>query len=70
MIKIYNASNVIEAERIESLLKDKGIRSYHQDSPSGVAAHNVPGFGLFGVDIYVDNQDAEFAAVLVESIKE
>ena len=59
MVKIYNAENVVEAEAIVSLLKENGIPAYHQNSPSGVAAHSMSGFSLYGVDIFVDEADAE-----------
>ncbi len=68
MIRIYNAGNVIEAERIVAVLKENGIQSYYQDSSSGVAAHNVSGFGLYGVDVYVEDSDAESAAKLIEAL--
>ena len=61
MVKIYNAENVVEAEAIVSLLKENGIPAYHQNSPGGVAAHSMSGFSLYGVDIFVDEADAERA---------
>ena len=65
MVKIYNAENVIEAEAIVSLLKENGIPAYHQNSPGGVAAHSMSGFSLYGVDIFVDEADAEKAKRLL-----
>ena len=59
MVKIYNAENVVEAEAIVSLLKENGIPAYHQNSPGGVAAHSMSGFSLYGVDVFVDEADAE-----------
>ena len=61
MVKIYNAENVVEVEAIVSLLKENGIPAYHQNSPGGVAAHSMSGFSLYGVDIFVDEADAEKA---------
>lgn len=61
MVKIYNAENVVEAETIVSLLKENGIPAYHQNSPGEVAAHSMPGFSLYGVDIFVDEAYAEKA---------
>ena len=61
MVKIYNAENVVEAEAIVSLLKENRIPTYHQNSPGGVAAHSMSGFSLYGVDIFVDEADAEKA---------
>ena len=65
MVKIYNAENVVEAEAIVSLLKENGIPAYHQNSPGGVAAHSMSGFSLYGVDIFVDEADAEKAKKLL-----
>ena len=65
MVKIYNAENVVEAEAIVSLLKENGIPTYHQNSPGGVAAHSMSGFSLYGVDIFVDEADAEKAKRLL-----
>ena len=59
MVKLYNAENVVEAEAIVSLLKENGIPAYHQNSPGGVAAHSMSGFSLYGVDVFVDEADAE-----------
>lgn len=65
MVKIYNAKNVVEAEEIAELLKENGIPAYHQNSPGGVAAHSMSGFSLYGVDIFVDEADAEKAKRLL-----
>ena len=65
MVKIYNAENVVEVEAIVSLLKENGIPAYHQNSPGGVAAHSMSGFSLYGVDIFVDEADAEKAKRLL-----
>ena len=65
MVKIYNAENVVEAEAIVSLLKENGIPAYHQNSPGGVAAHSMSGFSLYGVDVFVDEADAEKAKKLL-----
>ena len=70
MTKICNATNAIEAERLVAVLKDKEILAYYQDSTSGIAAHDTPGFGLFGVDIYVDDSDVESAKKIIEAIQE
>ena len=65
MVKIYNAENVVEVEAIVSLLKENGIPAYHQNSPGGVAAHSMSSFSLYGVDIFVDEADAEKAKRLL-----
>ena len=65
MVKIYNAENVVEVEAIVSLLKENGIPAYHQNSPGGDDAHSMSSFSLDGVDILVDEADAEKAKRLL-----
>ena len=65
MIKIYNAQDAIEAEEIVALLKERGIPAYSQNASGGVAAHSMSGFSLYGVDIFVDEADAEKAKRLL-----
>ena len=65
MVKIYNAKNVVEAEEIVALLKENGIPAYSQNASGGVAAHSMSGFSLYGVDIFVDEADAEKAKRLL-----
>ena len=62
MKQIYNAHDIVEAERIIALLQTHGINAFASDSSSGVAAHHVPGFGIFGVDIAVNDEDVEKTA--------
>ena len=66
MIKIYNARDVLEAEEVVGILKENGIPAYYQDGAGGVAAHDMSGFGLYGVDVYVDDSDAEKAGQVLE----
>ena len=61
MVKIFNAKNVVEAEEIAELLKENGISAYHQNAAGGVTVHFISGFSLYGVDIFVDEADAEKA---------
>ena len=65
MVKIYNAENVVEAEAIVSLLKENGISAYHQTAAGGVTVHSMSDFSLYGVDIFVDEADAEKAKRLL-----
>lgn len=65
MTKIYNAHDAIEAEEIAALLKENGILAYSQNASGGVAAHSMSGFSLYGVDIFVDDVDAEKAKKLI-----
>ncbi len=70
MVKIYNAVDVLEADRIVFLLKENGVPSYYHDSASSVVGYGVSGFGLYGVDVYVDDSDKEKAQSILESVKE
>lgn len=70
MIKVYNAADVIEAVRIVLLLEENSIASYYQDSSSSVVGYGVSGFGLYGVDVYVDESDFKRAQDIIESITE
>lgn len=70
MIKVYNARDVLEAQEVVSLLKENGIPAYYQEGAGGVAAHDVSGFGLFGVDVYVDDGDGEKAIQILENTNE
>ena len=65
MVKIFNAKNVVEAEGIAELLKENGISAYHQNAAGGVTVHSMSGFSLYGVDIFVDEADAEKAKRLL-----
>ena len=65
MIKIYNAQDAIEAEEIVALLKENGISAYHQNAAGGVTVHSMSDFSLYGVDIFVDEADAEKAKRLL-----
>ena len=70
MKKIYNATDVIEAERVITVLKESGIPSYYQDSPHNVTAYGFKGFGLYGVDVFVNDADEEKAQSIIETLKD
>ena len=56
-----DARGAKEAEEIAELLKENGISAYHQNAAGGVTVHSMSGFSLYGVDIFVDEADAEKA---------
>ncbi len=61
MLRIYNALNVIEAGLIIAVLKEHDISAYWQNAAGNVIAHEIHGFGIYGIDIYVDDENAEIA---------
>ena len=67
--KIYNAQNIVETEQLVEMLKQNGIAAFSQEAGANVAMHGAPGFGIYGVDIFVKTDDAEKAAELVKEIR-
>ena len=65
MRKIYNVPDAIQANNVIALLKSHGISACYQDSPSGVIAHETPGFGAYGVDILVNDFDERKALSII-----
>mgnify|MGYP002554791310 CR=1 FL=1 len=63
--KIYNAENIIEAEMLVEMLKENGIAAFTQEPSSSVAAYGVAGFGVYGVDIWAEADEAEKAVQTV-----
>ena len=63
--KIYNAENIIEAE----MLVENGIAAFTQEPSSSVAAYGVAGFGVYGVDIWAEADEAEKAVQIIEEIE-
>ena len=41
------------------MLKQNGIAAFSQEAGANVAMHGAPGFGIYGVDIFVKTDDAE-----------
>ena len=67
-IKIYNAQNIVETEQLVEMLKQNGIVAFSQEAGANVAMHGAPGFGIYGVDIFVKTDDAEKAVQLIKEI--
>ena len=57
--KIYNAENIMEAEMLVEMLKENGIAAFTQEPSSSVAAYGVAGFGVYGVDIWAEADEAK-----------
>ena len=69
-MKIYNAKDIIEANCIMTYLKEAGINAYCMDSGLASHTHGVSGFGVFGVDVFVDSGDAERAIEVLKDMPE
>lgn len=64
-VKVYNANDSIDAQRIIDLLKDENIIAFSQGSGSGDYLSISQGFSVYGVDIYVDASDVESAKAII-----
>ena len=66
--KIYNAQNIVETEQLVEMLKQSEMKAFSQEAGANVAMHGAPGFGIYGVDIFVKTDDAEKAVQLIKEI--
>ena len=67
--RMYNAENIIEAEMLVEMLKENGIAAFTQEPSSSVAAYGVAVFGVYGVDIWTEADEAEKAVQIIEEIE-
>ena len=65
--KIYNAKDIVEAGRIIELLKEQGIVAFSQEAGASVAMHGAPRFGMYGVDVLVEGNEAKKAIQIIEA---
>ena len=65
--KIYNAKDIVEAGRIIELLKEQGIAAFSQEAGASVAMHGAPRFGMYGVDVLVEGDEAKKAIQIIEA---
>ncbi|MCI5530398.1 MAG: helix-turn-helix domain-containing protein [Blautia sp.] len=66
-MKICNAKDIVEAERIVELLKENGITAFSQESAANVTMYGTSGFGIYGVDILVETNEAKKALQIIEA---
>ena len=66
--KIYNAQNIVETEQLVEMLKQNGIAVFSQEAGANVSMHGTPGFGIYGVNIFVKTDDVEEAVQLIKEI--
>ena len=69
-VKIYNASDSLEANRIIEILKENDITAYSIESGSGSYLAIQQGFSVFGQDIYVTEEDKEKAQEIINEFVE
>ena len=65
---LSKAENIVETEQLVEMLKQNGIAAFSQEAGANVAMHGAPGFGIYGVDIFVKTDDAEKAVQLIKEI--
>lgn len=65
IVKVYNAKDIVTAQILKDLLKAENIEAFVQSSGSEVAGHSTPGFGIYGVDIYTIEDNAEKAVKII-----
>ena len=66
--KIYNAKDIVEAGKIIELFKEHGITAFSQEASANVAMHGMSGFGIYGVDVFVETDEAEKAIQILEDM--
>ena len=70
MVKVYNAKNIIEADKVAAILKVHGITAVCENSRNDITAYGTSGFGLHGVDVYVVRDDYDRAVNVLEQVVE
>ena len=69
-VKIYNAGDSLEANRIVEIFKENDISAYTMESGSGSYLAIQQGFSIYGQDIYVSIDDKEKAQEIVDEFVE
>ena len=66
-VKLCNVHDIIEAERMIELLKENGIAAFSRESGDDVSVYSTAGFGLYGVDVFVEAKNEEQARKLIDA---
>ena len=66
-VKLCNVHDIIEAERMIELLKENGIAAFSQEYGDGVSVYSTAGFGLYGVDVFVEAKNEEQARKFIDA---
>ena len=69
-VKIYNAGDNFEIDRVVELLKEKDIECYIMESGIGGYLAIQQGFSIYGKDIYVLEENKEKAEEIIKKFKE
>ena len=69
-VKIYNAGDSLEANRIVEIMKENDITAYTMESGSGSYLAIQQGFSIYGQDIYVSTDDKEKAKKIIDEFVE
>ena len=69
ILTFINRKNIIETEQLMEMLRQNGIMAFSQEASANVAMHGAPGFGIYGMDIFVKTDDAENAVELIKEIR-
>lgn len=69
-IKIYTSTNHMETQRVLDALKQEGIPAYAQEQGAGQYLQISWGMYFIDKDIYVAEEDAKKATLLIESLKQ
>ena len=69
-VKIYNAGDSLEANRIVEIFKENDISAYTMESGSGSYLAIQQGFSIYGQDIYVSIDDKEKAQKIIDEFVE
>lgn len=70
MIRIYNAKDQIDANRIIAFLQEEDIPCYAAGSGSGEYMQITMGYSVFGMEIYVREEDSDRAKEIINELLE
>lgn len=68
--KLINVANKIDADMLTEMLENNGIHSLQKTSGSGGYMQITTGMNLYGVDIYVEEEDYPQAKEIADSFFE
>ena len=67
LFRTFHSQDIVEAGRIIELLKEQGIAAFSQEAGASVAMHGAPGFGMYGVDVSAEGDEAKKAIQIIEA---